>query len=189
MNGTSLLAPARGGATFRPEPDSAAPNNPMRAGTVRQNRKRRTPGAGLFARRNAQRLSREEVAARARLLPKLPQALVTAHFSLGMSVEELALLHRRPRVRIYRLLMHWRDVLSDRSFLLAAHYAGELAKELAELARAHWMEGLSLRQLAVIRHETVHEVRTRLAEARVALVMAAARRHAGAGGPDAADGN
>ena len=148
------------------------------AGAGRRNRKGRTPGAGLFARRNAQRLSREEVAERARFLPTLPQALVTAYFSLGMSVEELALLHRRPRARMYRLLMHWRDVLSDRSFVMAAHYAGELPKELAELARAHWMEGLSLRELAVVRHATVHEIRTRLAEARVALVTAAARRQA-----------
>ena len=85
-------------------------------------------------------------------------------------------MHRRPKPRMYRLLMHWRDVLSDRSFIMAAHYAGDLPKELAELARAHWMEGMSLRQLASIRHETVHEVRTRLAEARVALAMAAGRK-------------
>ena len=132
----------------------------------------------MFARRSALRLSREEVAERARLLPTLPQALVTAYFSLGMSVEELALMHRRPRLRLYRILMHWRDTLSDPAFILAAHYAGALAPELAELARAHWMEGKSLRQLAVVRQATVHEIRTQLAEARVALVTAAARRHA-----------
>jgi hypothetical protein len=132
-------------------------------------------GTGLFARRQAERISREELVRRARLLPTLPQALLLAYFDHGMTLEQLAALHCMPQQRMYRTLMHWRDILSDRSFLLAAHFAGRLRPRLADLARHHWMEGRTLRQLARARHATIYEVRTLLAEARAELIAAAAR--------------
>ena len=129
----------------------------------------------MFARRHGVRASRELVAANARYLATEARALVTAYFALGMRVEELAALHRTTPGRLYRRLMAWRETLSDPAFLLAAHFAGQLPSELAEVARAHWMEGVGLRKLARERGATLHEVRTQLAEARVALVTAAGR--------------
>ncbi len=148
----------------------------IQAAPGRRNRTGRTEGSGIFARRQAERISREDLVARARLLPTVPQALVTAYYGLGMSIAELAALHKTTRHHLYRALMHWRDTLSDRSFLLAAHFAGRLPRGRAELARAHWMEGRTLRELARARRTTIHGIRTELAEARVDLATASLNR-------------
>jgi len=131
--------------------------------------------AGIFARRQAQRITREDLVRRARMLPPLPQAILTAYYDRGVSLSELSLLHNLPRQRMYRLLVHWRDVLSDRSFLLAAQLADRLPASLAQLARDHWLEGRTLRDLARARNTTLHDIRTRLAEARESLMAAAAQ--------------
>lgn len=131
--------------------------------------------AGIFARRQAERITREDLLRRAGMLPALPQALLTAHYDRGVSLPELAVLHGMSRQRMYRLLVHWRDVLSDRSFLLAAQFAERLPSAMAELARDHWLEGRTLRELARARQTTLHDIRTRLAEAREKLLAAAAK--------------
>jgi hypothetical protein len=97
-----------------------------------------------------------------------------------MPLAELAALHHVPPRALRRTLMHWRDTLSDPTFILAARFGGEIPAALAAVARAYWLEGASLRQVAADRDETLHQVRQLLTEARVALVQAACRHEAAA---------
>jgi hypothetical protein len=153
------------------------------AGTRRRRRRadrQRRVEAGLFARRDGQRVSMEGIVARARLLPAGPRALVSAYFELSMPLAELAALQHVTPQQLRRTLMHWRDTLSDPTFVLAARFGGALPAPLGQVARAYWLKGASLRQLAAERRQTMHQVRQLVIEARVALVQAACRHQAAA---------
>ena len=135
---------------------------------------------GIFARRGARRLAVEEVLRRAELLPRVARAIVFAALEAGVPVKELAMLHRVPPLKMWRCLNHWRDTLSDPTFLLAAKFRDLLPHELEVLAEMHWIRGEALREVAGKRKMTMHEVRKKLARARSMLLLAASRQGKGA---------
>src|SRR4051812_32035975 len=103
---------------------------------------RRSLSRGTFARRSAERLSRESLLFRARLLPAEARTLMTAHLDLGMSMKDLAALQKVPAFQVCRRVARLREALSDPAFLLAARYGSQLPVELRLVAEAHWMEGV-----------------------------------------------
>src|SRR5437868_1365842 len=69
---------------------AVADETPRRMPAVPTRRGIRRGAQGLFERRNAERLCREEIVERARHLPDVPRAILTAHFDLGMTIDDLA---------------------------------------------------------------------------------------------------
>jgi hypothetical protein len=138
---------------------------------LKRPRSRRATAARV-RRRGEERVSREELATRAEFLPKDTQALVHANLRLGMTVEEIAVLHRTTPRQVRRRLERLRERLSDRCFVLAARFGERLPRELAALARAYFIGGATLRALAAARGQTLYRVRHDLAVARSLLVVA-----------------
>jgi hypothetical protein len=130
---------------------------------------------GIYTRRTAHRISVEAILHRAQLLPRIPRAIVCAHFDAGMPVKELAMLHHTTPLKMWRCLNHWRDTISDPAFLLAAKFRDRLPHELEVLAQQHWIEGRPLREIAAARRTTMHEVRKKLARGRSMLLLFASR--------------
>jgi hypothetical protein len=62
-------------------------------------------------------------------------------------------------------------MMSDPVFILAAQYCQRLPGELADFARAYWMEGRTLRELARQHKTSLHYVRSQLGVARSILVL------------------
>ncbi len=131
---------------------------------------------GMFARRAAKRITLEELLSRASLLPGVARGLITAFYEFKMPAEELAAIHHVTVCQLRRRLEHWRDTLADPSFLLFAEFGERLPRNLAEMARDYWIEGKTLREIAVMREVSLHRVRVQIAMTRSLLLVAMSRR-------------
>lgn len=137
-----------------------------------------------IARIHSERLGRETLLHRSEFLHDTDRALINAHLHLGITVRQLALLHRVSPRQMRRRIERLRESLSDPCFLLAARHAGELPGDLPSLAREYWIDGRTLRELACTRHESLHRIRQQIGTARSCLLFcmsaaqAAAKRRA-----------
>ncbi|MCL2648749.1 MAG: hypothetical protein FWD61_17400 [Phycisphaerales bacterium] len=105
----------------------------------------------------------------ASLLPIGPRSLMTAYLQTQMTVVELAVLHKTtPRI-MRRRLDRLCEMLEDELFVAAAERADDLPGELAKVARAYWLEGRPLRELARSRGESLHHIRQVVTMARTLL--------------------
>ena len=132
--------------------------------------------SGKFARRVAGRITTEQLLSRASILPEAARGLLNAYFEHHMPAEELAALHKVTVGQLRRRLDHWRETLADPAFLLFSEFGNRLPRNLAEVARRYWIEGLTLREIAAGNAITLHRVRAQLALARSLLVVAMSRR-------------
>ncbi|HUO08552.1 MAG TPA: hypothetical protein VM008_09660 [Phycisphaerae bacterium] len=114
-------------------------------------------------RNTSERLARELLLERAAHLPETEQALLVAHFSHGIPLHELAILHRVTERRLRRRLEALRRKISHPAFGLTIRYAQHLRAEFQSLATARWIDNRPLRTLAAERHETLHQLRQQLA--------------------------
>jgi hypothetical protein len=130
-----------------------------------------------IARRAANRLSTETLLHYAQFLPELPRALLTAHHHLGMNTRQLSLLHHTSERHMRQRLARLRSTLADPCFLLVAQFGSHLPPDLAALAHAFWIEGLTLHDLAQRRRETLHRTRLNVALARSLLLIHVSCRH------------
>jgi type II secretory pathway component PulJ len=105
----------------------------------------------------------------ASLLPQMQRMLMVAYLEKDMTVAALAALHRTTPRMMRRRLEGLRETLTDPFFLVVARSAACLPAELASLARARWLEGRALRELAILRGQTLHCIRQQLDAARVLL--------------------
>lgn len=134
--------------------------------------KKRRPRSEVGARQRQKRLANEELVRRAEHLPPEGRQLVHAHFGLGMDVEALATVHHVTPRQMRRRLDRLQSTVSDPCFLLTARFAERLSPAMAALARAYWIEGRTLRELARIRRETLYAIRRTLDVARSMLLLA-----------------
>ncbi len=117
------------------------------------------------------RAATETLIQRAQHLPPETRALAHAYFALGMELRELALLHHRTPRQMRRRIERLRETLSDPAFVMAALYADRLPRAVAALAKAYWIEGITIRALAASDSQSIHAIRRRLAEARSLLLL------------------
>ena len=118
----------------------------------RRNELRVVAAGRLKARRYEEgRANRSRMMHLASLLPIGPRSLMTAYLQTQMTVGELAVLHKTtPRI-MRRRLERLCGMLEDELFIAAAERADDLPGELAKVARAYWLEGQPLRELARLR--------------------------------------
>src|SRR5689334_2603081 len=91
--------------------------------------------------RMSRRAEREALVERAEHLLPEARALVMAHLDLGMSAEEIAVLHRvTPRAMRRRLAM-LKGRLADPCFGMLVKYGDKLPEEVGRVARGYWIEG------------------------------------------------
>jgi DNA-directed RNA polymerase specialized sigma24 family protein len=128
----------------------------------------------LYIRPSVKRIAVEELLIRARHLPPASRSIIANYFELRMTIDELAGIHRLPPTQMRRRLKRLRRRLADPSFLLTAEFADQLPADLALLARQHWIECRTLRELAAELETTLHHIRTELAKARLLLIVAMA---------------
>ena len=136
---------------------------------------RRRAGRTL-GRRNSQRVANETLLARARHLSDTDRALITARLGMGISLRHLAALHHNTTRQLRLRIVQISNTLSDPCFLLTTQFGRELPAPLAALARAYWIEGLTLRTLAQREGTTLHHIRREIGLARSLLLVALASR-------------
>ena len=101
-----------------------------------------------------------------------------AYLDLGIQASELALLHRVTPRQMRRRLDRLKNTLADPAFILAIQFADQLPGVLETLAKAHWVEGRPLRELAEERGESLHRTRQQLAVVRSLLLLSLSNRTA-----------
>ena len=95
-------------------------------------------------------------------MPAVDRALVHAHFDLGMSLGEVAVLHGVTPRQARRRLEALRKRLADPCFVLAVQFARRLPRRFGGIASAYWIEGRTQREIAGEEGATLHQVRKRL---------------------------
>jgi hypothetical protein len=120
----------------------------------------------------------ETILRRATYLPPGSKALVQAYFDRGMSVRDLAAMNRMAPRQVRGRLDRLRAGLVDPCFLLAARYGETLPRNLRPVVSGYWFEGLTMRELAAQRHESLHKIRQQVTVARSLLLMASSSENA-----------
>jgi DNA-directed RNA polymerase specialized sigma24 family protein len=128
---------------------------------------------GWFAWRSTKRLEREHLLFRAAMLPAAQRAMLVAHLDAGMKPDDIAALRGISVGTLRRKLRRYEDRLNDPAFLLAARFADLLEPPFRDLVHQYWVEGMSVRDIALTEGLSMHAVRCRLQISRALLLLEA----------------
>ena len=113
----------------------------------------------------------EQLLARASYLPELDRLLFEQSLQAHMTHQKLAVLHQVSVHALRRKLCRIRQTLQDPCFLVAAQWSQRIPPAMRDLARGHFVEGLTLRQCAARHSQSLHRVRQAVTMVRSVLVL------------------